>query len=317
MQLKNRHLLGLEGMTKEEIGLILDTAATFKQVLQRPIPTVPTLRGKTVVNLFFEASTRTRFSFELAEKRLSAQSINFSASTSSVLKGETLKDTIQNIEAMRIDFVVIRHAAAGAPHFLTRCVDAAIINAGDGAHEHPTQGLLDMMTLQERTGSLEGLRVVILGDIEHSRVARSNIHGLMTMGARVGVCGPATLIPREVEQLGVTVYPHVEDALAEADVLNVLRIQLERQKGGLFPSLREYRNLFGITRERLDRVGREVVIMHPGPMNRGVEIDSDVADGDYSVILDQVTNGVAVRMAVLYLLAGGRPKFEGVEHEAR
>lgn len=315
MQLRSRHLLGLEGMTREEIGLILDTAFSFKKVLERPIPTVPTLRGTTVVNLFFEPSTRTRFSFELAEKRLSADSINFSASTSSVLKGETLKDTIRNIEAMRIDFVVIRHSAPGAPHFLARCVDAVIINAGDGAHEHPTQGLLDMMTLRERVEKLEGLRVVIVGDVEHSRVARSNIFGLKTMGARVGICGPSTLLPREVERLGVRVYPHIEDALAEADVLNVLRIQLERQKGGLFPSLREYRNLFGITRERLDRAGREITIMHPGPINRGVEIDSDVADGDYSVILNQVTNGVAVRMAVLYLLAGGRAKFEGVEDE--
>jgi len=315
MKLKSRHLLGLEGVTKEEITLILDTADSFKRVLERPIPKVPTLRGKTVVNLFYEASTRTRFSFELAEKRLSADSINFSSSTSSVKKGETLKDTIQNIEAMRIDFVVMRHSAVGAPHFVAECVDAAVVNAGDGAHEHPTQGLLDMMTLRETVGKFDGLRVVIVGDITHSRVARSNIHGLRAMGAKVGICGPSTLIPVEAEKLGVTVYPHIEDALAEADVLNILRIQLERQEGGLFPSLREYRALFGITRERLDREGREIVIMHPGPMNRGVEIDSDVADGDYSVILSQVTNGVAVRMAVLYLLAGGRAKLEGVENE--
>jgi aspartate carbamoyltransferase catalytic subunit len=315
MQLKSRHLLGLEGVTKKEIDHILDTAVSFKKVLERPIPKVPTLRGMTVVNLFFEASTRTRFSFELAEKRLSADSVNFSASTSSVLKGETLRDTVRNIEAMRIDFVVMRHSAAGAPHFVSECVDAAVINAGDGAHEHPTQALLDMMTLREKVGRLQGLHVVIVGDIRHSRVARSNIHGLKTMGATVGLCGPETLLPREVEKLGVTVYAHVEDALAEADVLNVLRIQLERQKGGLFPSLREYRALFGVTRERLDRVGRSITIMHPGPMNRGVEIDSDVADGEYSVILDQVTNGVAVRMAVLYLLAGGRTKVEGADDE--
>jgi len=310
MQLRSRHLLGLEGVTNDEIGLILDTAVSFKKVLERPIPKVPTLRGKTVVNLFFEPSTRTRFSFELAEKRLSADSVNFSASTSSVLKGETLKDTVKNIEAMRIDFVVMRHSAAGSCYFVAQHVNAAVINAGDGAHEHPTQGLLDMMTLREKMTKLEGLKVVIVGDIEHSRVARSNIFGLKTMGAQVGICGPATLIPREVEQWGVTVFPHIEDALAEADVLNVLRIQLERQKGGLFPSLREYRSLYGITRERLDRLAKEITIMHPGPINRGVEIDSDVADGDYSVILNQVTNGVAVRMAVLYLLAGGRPKLK-------
>ena len=315
MQLKSRHLLGLEGVTKEEITLILDTAESFKEILERPIPKVPTLRGKTVVNLFFEASTRTRFSFELAEKRLSADSVNFSASSSSVLKGETLRDTVRNIEAMRIDFVVMRHSAVGSPHFVADCVDAAVINAGDGAHEHPTQALLDMMTLRERIGKLKGLRVVIVGDILHSRVARSNIHGLKAMGAHVGICGPMTLLPREVEKLDVTVYPHIEDALAEADVLNILRIQLERQKGGLFPSLREYRSLFGITRERLDRAGKSITIMHPGPMNRGVEIDSDVADGEYSVILDQVTNGVAVRMAVLYLLAGGRQKLEGADDE--
>ena len=317
MQLKSHHLLGLEGVTGEDIALILDTASSFKKVLERPIPKVPTLRGKTVVNLFFEPSTRTRFSFELAEKRLSADAINFSASTSSVLKGETLKDTIRNIAAMRIDLVVIRHSSPGAAHFLTKCVDAAIINAGDGAHEHPTQALLDMMTLRERFGKLDGLKVAIVGDIEHSRVARSNIFGLRTMGAKVGVCGPPTLLPREVEELGVTVYPNIEEALAEVDVVNVLRIQLERQEGGRFPSLREYRNLFGITRRRLDQAKKRITIMHPGPMNRGVEIDSDVADGDYSVILRQVTNGVAVRMAVLYLLGGGQSKFEGVEDEGK
>ncbi|HHS12388.1 MAG TPA: aspartate carbamoyltransferase catalytic subunit [bacterium] len=315
MQLKSRHLLGLDGVSREEIGAIMDTAFSFKKVLKRPIPKVPTLRGKTIVNLFYEASTRTRFSFELAEKRLSADTLNFSTSSSSVLKGETLKDTIRNIEAMKIDFVVMRHGASGAPHFLARCIDASVVNAGDGIHEHPTQALLDMMTIQERLGKIKGLQVVIVGDILHSRVARSNIFGLKTLGACVGVCGPATLIPREVESLGVTVYPHIEDALAEADVLNVLRIQLERQKGGLLPSTREYRQLFGITRQRLEQTNRKVTILHPGPINRGVEIDTDVADGPFSVILDQVTNGVAVRMSVLYLLAGGKGKFEGEGNE--
>jgi aspartate carbamoyltransferase catalytic subunit len=316
MQLKSRHLLGLEGVDREDISLILDTADSFKRVLERPIPKVPTLRGKTVANLFFEPSTRTRLSFELAEKRLSADSVNFSASTSSVLKGETLKDTARNIEAMKVHFVVMRHSAPGAPHFLAQCLDSNIINAGDGAHEHPTQALLDIMTMRELFQSLEGLNVVIVGDIEHSRVARSNIHGLLTMGARVGVCGPSTLIPREIDKLGITVYKSIEEAMSEANVLNVLRIQLERQKQTLFPSLREYRNLFGITRDRLNRAGRDITIMHPGPINRGVELDSDVADGDFSVILDQVTNGVAIRMAVLYLLGGERQKFEGDENAA-
>lgn len=315
MQLEIRHLLGLEGVSRRDLTLLLETAASFKRVLERPIPKVPTLRGKTVVNLFFEASTRTRFSFELAEKRLSADSINFSASSSSVKKGETLRDTIRNIEAMRIDFVVIRHSASGTPHYLAQFVDAAVINAGDGAHEHPTQGLLDMMTLHEKFGDFEGLKVAIIGDIDHSRVARSNIHGLKTMGAEVGICGPYTLIPREIDRMGIHVFSNVEQAMAWADVLNILRIQLERQKGGLFPSLREYRSLFGITMERLDRVGKRLTILHPGPINRGVEIDSEVADGDHSLILHQVTNGVAVRMAVLYLLSGGRGKLEGEEDE--
>jgi aspartate carbamoyltransferase catalytic subunit len=316
MQLRSRHLLGLEGMTREEIVLFLDTAASLKPILDRPIPKVPTLRGKTVVNLFYEASTRTRFSFELAEKLLSADSISFSASTSSVVKGETLKDTARNIEAMKVDTVVIRHQAAGAPHFLSNCLDACVINAGDGAHEHPTQALLDMMTIREKLGRLEGLKVAILGDIQHSRVARSNIHGLNAMGASVFVCGPATLMPVEVERLGVRVLRRIDEALEEADVFIVLRIQLERQKKGLFPSLREYRSLFGLTRERVDRLKREVTILHPGPINRGVEMDSEVADSRHSVILDQVTNGVAVRMAVLYLLSGGRGKLEGEEHGA-
>jgi len=292
-------------MSKEEIQLILDTATSFKKVLERPIPKVPTLRGTTVANLFFEPSTRTRISFELAEKRLSADLVNFSASTSSVLKGETLRDTARNIEAMKVDMVVIRHSSPGAAHFLANCLDSAIINAGDGAHEHPTQALLDMLTLRERFGTLAGLKVLIVGDIEHSRVARSNIYGLNTMGAEVAICGPATLLPVEIEHLGVKVYYNLDEILSQVQVVNVLRIQLERQGKGLFPSLREYRQLFGITAERFKRVGRELVIMHPGPINRGVEIDSEVADSIQSVILQQVTNGVAVRMAVLYLLAGG------------
>ncbi|OQX56770.1 aspartate carbamoyltransferase [candidate division KSB1 bacterium 4484_219] len=278
MMLSSRHLLGLEGMSKEEIQLILDTATSFKKVLERPIPKVPTLRGTTVANLFFEPSTRTRISFELAEKRLSADLVNFSASTSSVLKGETLRDTARNIEAMKVDMVVIRHSSPGAAHFLANCLDSAIINAGDGAHEHPTQALLDMLTLRERFGTLAGLKVLIVGDIEHSRVARSNIYGLNTMGAEVAICGPATLLPVEIEHLGVKVYHNLDEILSQVQVVNVLRIQLERQGKGLFPSLREYRQLFGITAERFKRVGRELVIMHPGPINRGVEIDSEVAD---------------------------------------
>ena len=310
MKLKSRHLLGLEGVSKEEIGLILDTAETFKEVLERPIKKVPTLRGVTVVNLFYEASTRTRISFELAEKRLSAEMVNFSASTSSVKKGETLKDTVKNIEAMKIDMVVIRHQSAGAPYFLTECLSSSIINAGDGAHEHPTQGLLDLFTLREKYKKLEGLRVVIVGDIKHSRVARSNIWGLKAMGASVAVCGPTTLMPYEIEKMGVEVYSNLDEALQGADVVNVLRIQLERQKGGLLPSLREYANEFGINSERLKNLNPNFTIMHPGPINRGVEITPEVADGPYSVILDQVTNGVAIRMAVLYLLSGGEGKVE-------
>jgi aspartate carbamoyltransferase catalytic subunit len=273
--------------------------------LERPIKKVPTLQGKTVVNLFFESSTRTRISFELAEKRLSADSVNFSSSTSSVKKGETLLDTARNIEAMKIDMVVIRHQSPGAPNFLARNLDANIINAGDGAHEHPTQALLDMMTLLEKHETLEGLRVAIIGDISHSRVALSNIHGLLKMGAKVTLCGPATLIPREIERLGVDVCYHVDEVLEKVDVINVLRIQLERQDSGLFPSLREYHNYFGITKDRLDRLSQPITIMHPGPINRGVEIASDVADSEHSLILNQVTNGVAIRMAVLYLLSGG------------
>ena len=310
MKLRSRHLLGLEGLLKEEIDLILDTAETFKEILERPIKKVPTLRGVTVVNLFYEPSTRTRISFELAEKRLSADLVNFSASTSSVKKGETLKDTVKNIEAMKIDMVVIRHQSAGTPYFLSQCLTSSIINAGDGAHEHPTQGLLDLFTLRDKYKKLEGLRVVIVGDIKHSRVARSNIWGLKTMGASVAVCGPTTLMPYEIEKMGVDVYSNLDQALEEADVVNVLRIQLERQKGGLLPSLREYSNEFGINAERLKRLNPNFTIMHPGPINRGIEITPEVADGPYSVILNQVTNGVAIRMAVLYLLSGGEAKVE-------
>ncbi len=304
MPLQQKHLLGLEGVSAADITAILETARTFREILERPIPKVPTLRGQTVVHLFFEPSTRTRISFELAEKRLSADSVNFTTSSSSVKKGETLKDTIRNIAAMKIDMVVVRHQAAGVPLFLTRCVNAAIINAGDGQHEHPTQALLDMFTLREKFGKLAGLKVAIIGDISHSRVAGSNIRGLTTMGAEVLLCGPSTLLPREVERFGVRVTHDLDEAIAWADVLNVLRIQLERQESGLFPSLREYHAEFGVTLPRLKRAKKEITIMHPGPINRGVELDSDVADADCSVILDQVTNGVAVRMAVLYLLSG-------------
>jgi aspartate carbamoyltransferase catalytic subunit len=302
MKLTSRHLLGLDGMPKEELALILDTAVSFREVLDRPIKKVPPLQGKTVVNLFFESSTRTRISFELAERRLSADVVNFTTAASSVSKGETLKDTARNIEAMKIDMVVIRHAAPGSAHFLTRVVDANVINAGDGTHEHPTQGLLDMYTLREKFGTLEGLHVCIVGDITHSRVARSNIYGLTTMGAKVSVCGPATLIPREIEQLGVKVYHRLEDVIPKVDALNVLRIQLERQKSGLFPSLREYHRFFGVTKEKVSKAPKPITIMHPGPINRDVELSADLADSEHSVILQQVTNGVAIRMAVLYLL---------------
>lgn len=302
MKLQSRHLLGLEGMTKDELTLILDTAVSFREVLDRPIKKVPPLQGKTVVNLFFESSTRTRISFELAERRLSADVVSFTTAASSVSKGETLKDTARNIEAMKIDMVVVRHAAPGSAHFLSKVVDANVINAGDGGHEHPTQGLLDMYTLREKFGALEGLRVCIVGDITHSRVARSNIYGLLTMGAEVSVCGPETLIPRELEKFGVRVYHHLEEVIPKVDALNVLRVQLERQKSGLFPSLREYHRFFGVTKEKVSRAPKPITIMHPGPINRDVELSADLADSEHSVILQQVTNGVAIRMAVLYLL---------------
>lgn len=302
MPLSSRHLLGLYGVPREDIQLILDTARTFREVLERPIKKVPTLQGKTICNLFFEDSTRTRLSFELAEKRLSADTINFSKSGSSTKKGETFKDTIRNIEAMKVDMVVCRHESAGVPQFLTRISKANIINAGDGRHEHPTQALLDMYSIRERLKKLEGLRVCIVGDIAHSRVALSNIYGLKSMGAEVSLCGPATMIPYDVESLGVKVYHSIDKAIAEHDVLNVLRIQLERKAGVGIPTLREYHQYFGITAERIEKNNPEILILHPGPINRGVELTSEVADGPYQVILDQVTNGVAVRMAVLYLL---------------
>ena len=308
--MKNIHLLGLKDYPLEDIQSIIDTSYKFKEVLDRPIKKVPSLQGKTIVNLFFENSTRTRISFELAQKRLSADTVNFSASTSSLKKGETFKDTVQNIEAMKIDAVVMRHPTPGSPLHLTNYIDAIIINAGDGTHEHPTQAILDMMSLHEKFGYLKGLKVAILGDISHSRVALSNIYGLQTMGAEVTLCGPSTLIPTYAEELGVAVNYDIDEVIEWADAINVLRIQRERMQGGLLPSVREYRNLFGITRERLGNHKKEIVIMHPGPMNRGVEIDSAVADSDQAIILDQVLNGVASRMAILYLLLGGKQEKE-------
>ena len=305
-----KDLVGLENLSAAQILLLLDTAERFKEVSERPIKKVPALRGKTIVNLFFEASTRTRISFEFAEKRLSADTVNVASSGSSVSKGETLVDTARNLEAMRIDMVVIRHHASGSAEFLGNRIRSNVINAGDGKHEHPTQGLLDLLTLRDRFGKIEGLKVAICGDVTHSRVARSNIWGLKKLGAEVAVCGPPSLVPREIGQLGVEVMTRIEDAIAWADALNVLRLQLERMTAGFIPSLREYNRVFGVTRERLARAPKDLVIMHPGPMNRGVEIDSDVADGEHSVILPQVTNGVAVRMAALYLLAGGSPDWQ-------
>ncbi|MCH7520642.1 MAG: aspartate carbamoyltransferase catalytic subunit [Candidatus Marinimicrobia bacterium] len=300
------HLLGLEGVSRQDIQILLDTGFRFREVLERPIKKVPTLTGVNVVNLFFENSTRTRISFELAEKRLSAEVITFSVASSSLSKGEGLKDTVRNIHAMKMDAVVMRHPSPGAAVQLSQFVDAAVINAGDGAHEHPTQGLLDMMSLQEKFGHLEGLKVGIIGDVAHSRVARSNIFGLLTMGAEVTVCGPGHLIPPYIEDLGVGVNHDVDELLTWADAVNVLRIQRERQGVGLIPSIREYRSQFGITNERLARHKKSIIILHPGPINRGVEIDSDVADGDQAIILDQVLNGVVIRMSVLYHLLGAR-----------
>jgi aspartate carbamoyltransferase catalytic subunit len=305
MGISIQHLLGLEGVSQEDITQILDTADSFYEVLQREIKVVPTLRGKTVINLFYENSTRTRISFELAEKRLSASPLNFSVSTSSVNKGETLRDTIQNIEAMKIDMVVVRHPSAGVPYFLTQCTDAVIINAGDGLHEHPTQALLDMMTIRQKLGKLAGLKVAIIGDIFHSRVARSNAWGMTTMGMKVVLCGPPTLLPQHQESLNVPITDNLDKAIDGADVVMMLRLQLERQASGAFPTIREYRDRYCFDVEKLYSLPENVVVMHPGPINRGIELASDVADGNNSVILQQVTNGVAVRMAVLYLLGGG------------
>ena len=301
-----KHLLDIESISAEEILTVLDTARAFKAVGERAIKKVPALRGKTVVNLFVEPSTRTRISFELAAQRLTADVVNFSAEASSFKKGETLKDTAKNLEALNADIIVIRHSASGAPHFLARFLRSSVINAGDGAHEHPTQALLDAFTIRERKGKIEGLNVTILGDILYSRVARSNIWLLTKMGAKVTVCGPATLVPRVFERLGCRVTYNVEEAIADADIIHLLRIQHERQRKSMFPSIGEYTSLFGLTQARLARTKPEALIMHPGPINRGVEIDSQIADSSRSLILDQVTNGLAVRMAVLFLINGGQ-----------
>lgn len=308
--MKHIHLLGLKDYPGEDIQTIIDTAYKFKEILNRPIKKVPSLKGKTIVNLFFENSTRTRISFELAQKRLSADTVNFSASTSSLKKGESFKDTVQNIESMKIDAAVMRHPIPGSPLQLTNYIDAVVINAGDGAHEHPTQAILDMMSLHEKFGYLKGLKIAIIGDIMHSRVALSNIYGLKTMGAEVMLCGPSTLIPRYAEDLGVKISYSIDEVIDWADALNVLRIQRERMQGGLLPSVREYRDLFGITNERMLKHKKEIVVLHPGPINRGVEIDSSVVDSDQAIILDQVLNGVASRMSILYLLLGEKPTEE-------
>jgi aspartate carbamoyltransferase catalytic subunit len=305
VRLKSRHVLTLEEMPREDMELILDTAQSMKEIIYRPIKKVPTLRGKTVVTLFYEPSTRTRTSFELAAKYMSADTVSIATATSSVQKGETLKDTARTLQVMGSDCVIMRHPVSGSCHFLARVLDVPVINGGDGMHEHPTQGLLDMFTMREKKGRLEGLRVAIIGDIYHSRVARSNIWGLKKMGASVVVSGPATLLPPEIERMGVEVTTRVEEAVKDADVVMVLRLQLERQQRGLFPSAREYSRLWGITRERLDLAKPDALLMHPGPMNRGIEISSEVADSPQSTIEEQVTNGVAVRMAILYLVLGG------------
>ena len=306
MSWNRKDLLDIESLTAEEILTVLDTARAFKAVGERAIKKVPALRGKTVVNLFVEPSTRTRISFELSEQRLSADIINFTAEASSLKKGETLKDTARNLEALNADFIIIRHSAAGAPHFLSRVVNAHVINAGDGAHEHPTQALLDAFTIRERKGRIEGLNVTILGDILYSRVARSNIWALTKLGAHVTLCGPSTLVPRAFEAMGCRVTHHVEEALRDADIIHLLRIQHERQRKTMFPSLNEYANLFGLNKARLAKTKADALIMHPGPINRGVEIDSDIADCGRSLILEQVTNGLAVRMAALFLVNGGK-----------
>jgi aspartate carbamoyltransferase catalytic subunit len=305
MKFERGDLLGLEDLTRQEIEFILETAASFVEISERPIKKVPMMRGLTVVNLFFEPSTRTRTSFELAEKRLSADTVNIAASTSSAVKGETLKDTAKNIEAMSIDMLVVRHSASGAPHFLASVLDCPVINAGDGAHEHPTQALLDLLTVKQKVGHFDGLHVGIVGDILHSRVARSNVWGFTKMGARVTLCGPPTLMPPGIDSMGAAVSHDLDALLPELDVLMILRIQTERLEQCFFPTLREYSDLFGVNGKRMKRARKDVIVMHPGPLNRGVEITPDVADGPNSVILNQVTYGVAVRMAVLYLLSGG------------
>jgi aspartate carbamoyltransferase catalytic subunit len=306
MAWNHKHLLDIESLSADDIVTVLDTAKAFKAVGERAIKKVPALRGKTVVNLFVEPSTRTRISFELAAQRLTADVINFTAEASSLKKGETLKDTARNLEALNVDIIVMRHSASGAPHFLSRFLHASVINAGDGAHEHPTQALLDLFTIREKKGKIEGLNVTILGDILYSRVARSNIWALTKLGARVTLCGPATLVPRVFEQMGCAVTYNVDEAIAGADIINLLRIQHERQRKTMFPSLGEYTSLFGLTKARLALAKPEALIMHPGPINRGVEIDSEIADSVRSLIIDQVTNGLAVRMAVLFLVNGGQ-----------
>ena len=305
MRLRQKDLLDIESLSAEEIALVLDTATSFKEIGTRTIKKVPTLRGRTVVNLFYEPSTRTRVSFEIAAKRLSADVINVSVSGSSVSKGETLLDTVRNLQAMAPDVLVMRHPASGAPYFVARRLEAAVVNAGDGMHEHPTQALLDAFTIRERKGTLAGLKVAIVGDLLHSRVFRSNLRLLTRMGSEVSIAGPPTLVPPEVEKLGARIAPSIDDALVGADVVMMLRVQKERMQGAYFPSVREYFRLFALTRARIERASPEVIILHPGPINRGLEIESAVADGPYSLILEQVTNGVAVRMAILYLLTGG------------
>lgn len=314
--LKSKDLLGLKELSLEEINLILDTAESMKEVFSRPVPRVPALIGKTIANLFYEASTRTRTSFDMAARMLSAGTFNLGIESSSVKKGETLIDTAKNVEAMGVSAIVIRHSMAGAPHLIADNLNVAVINAGDGFNEHPTQGLLDIFTMKEKKQSLRGKKIVIVGDIAHSRVARSNIWGLTKMGARVVLVGPPTLMPKDIEKMGVKISFHIDQEIPDADVINVLRIQLERQDRGLFPSKEEYTKLYGITARRLEKAKKDIMIMHPGPINRGVEISTDVADGPYNVILDQVTNGVAVRMAILFLLLGGKQtQFQDREEE--
>jgi len=301
-----KHLFGLQNLPSTDIDKILDTAFKFREVLDRPIKKVPSLKGKNILNLFFENSTRTKMSFELAAKRLSADVINFTSSTSSLKKGESFKDTIQNLHSMKVDCIVIRHSSPGSCVNLTNYMDATIINAGDGFHEHPTQGLLDMMSIKEKFGKIRGLKIAIIGDILHSRVARSNIYGLLTMGAEIMVCGPSNLIPKNIEKLGVDISYNIDEVIEWADAINILRIQRERMGIGVVPSIREYRKLFGVNQDRLDKLNKKIVVLHPGPINRGVEISSEVADGNNAIILDQVLNGVAIRMSVLFLLLGAQ-----------